>query len=80
MLRIVVEISRLSLVVLGVLAAGPVLATMPPNPERLLTVSNCTEAKHNLKEARLGSPLLSPAKNAKIVQELEAAVKRLCID
>ena len=54
-------------------------AKMPPNPERLLKVTNCADAKRNLIEARLGSPLISAAKNARIVTELEKAVKRLCI-
>jgi hypothetical protein len=67
-----------SIAVMVALAAQPAFATMPPNPERLLKVATCTEAKSNLVKAKKGSPLISPAQNAKIVSELEKAVKRLC--
>jgi hypothetical protein len=67
-----------SVAMIVALAVQPALATMPPNPERLLKVANCAQAKSNLIKAQKGSPLISPAKNAKIVAELEKAVKRLC--
>ncbi len=67
------------LLLVGLLVAEPVLATMPPNPERLLEVSTCSEAKRNLTKARAGSPLLSKAKNAAIAKALQKSVKRLCM-
>jgi hypothetical protein len=69
---------KFGMIGIAALAASPAHATMPPNPERLLKVKTCAEAKQNLIKAKAGSPLISPAKNAKIVKELEQAVKRLC--
>jgi hypothetical protein len=60
------------------LIALPSAASMLPNPERLLDVTSCEEAKHNLIEARKGSPLISAVENNAIVASLEKAVKRLC--
>jgi hypothetical protein len=70
---------NLALVVALGLIVHPANATMPRNPERLLDVKTCKQAKLNLKEARRGSPLISPQKNAKIVLNLEQSVKRLCV-
>jgi hypothetical protein len=68
----------LCLVLFAGMACQSAFATMPPNPERLLEVKTCAEAKANLIKAQKGSPLLSAAGNAKIVSKLQSSVKRLC--
>jgi len=59
------------------LAAGPAMS-LPPNPERPNEAKTCAEAQERLREAELGSPLVSKQENAAILEQARAVVARLC--
>jgi hypothetical protein len=61
------------------LLAGPAMS-LPPNPERPNHSTICAEAQSRLREAELGSPLVSRHENAEFLEQARAVVARLCTD
>jgi hypothetical protein len=64
---------------LVLLTAGPAMS-LPPNPERPNNSTTCAEAQARLREAELGSSLVSQQENAEILEKARAVVAQLCPD
>jgi hypothetical protein len=54
--------------------------SFPKDPKRPNTSKTCTEALQRVKEAGLGSPLISAEENRKVFLEALAVAERLCGD
>jgi hypothetical protein len=52
--------------------------SLPPNPERPNESKTCAEAEARLREAELGSPLVSKQENEKILEQARAVAAELC--
>jgi hypothetical protein len=58
--------------------AGARAASLPPDPERPNNSKTCEEALARVKEAGLGSPLVSAERNRELFLEALAVAERLC--
>ena len=52
--------------------------SLPPNPERPNDAKTCAEAEARLREAELGSPLISKQENEEILEQARAVAAELC--
>ncbi len=52
--------------------------SMPPNPERPNNSTTCQEALARVREAAVGSPLVSAERNRELLFEAIGVAERLC--
>jgi hypothetical protein len=57
---------------------APAQATMPPNPDSPLAVTDCAQARRRLALAERGSPLQNFAEQKATLRRAHADVDRLC--
>lgn len=58
---------------------GMAEATMPPNPQRPMQARDCREALARVREAAIGSPLISAEENRRVLLEAIADAERVCL-
>lgn len=51
----------------------------PKNPQRPNTSTNCKQALERVREAAMGSPLISPDENRKVLLDAIDVAERLCL-
>ena len=67
-------------VLLPVMAGfGMAEATIPPNPQRPMQARDCREALARVREAAIGSPLISAEENRRVLLEAIADAERVCL-
>jgi hypothetical protein len=52
---------------------------LPPDPQRPIRAQTCREALQRVREAALGSPLISAEENQKVLLKAIDAAERLCV-
>ena len=62
----------------SLIAVNSRAASLPPDPERPNNSKTCEEALARVKEAGLGSPLVSAERNRELFLEALAVAERLC--
>lgn len=60
------------------LAAAQPVRSYPRNPQRPMDAKTCDEAQTRLREARLGSPIISAAENRAVLLKATENAERLC--
>lgn len=68
----------LSLIAMGTMTHNA--TALPRNPERPFGETTCAEARARYDEALKGSPLVSRARNAELLEQARQSMTRLCGD